>query len=131
MKGGLMVEFMQQGTIITSEVYCKILKKLCRAIQNIRYGMMTCGVVLLHDNVHPHTAARTQALLEHFDWELFDHPPHSSDLTLRGYHLFTYLRNWLRSQNFNNNEKLMEGVKTWLSSEVADFFDIGMQEPIP
>jgi small-conductance mechanosensitive channel len=27
------------------------------------------------------------------------------------YHLFTYLKNWLRSQLFNNNE-MMEGVKT-------------------
>jgi hypothetical protein len=25
----------------------------------------------------------------------------------------------------------MEGVKTWLSSQVADFFDTGMQKPIP
>jgi hypothetical protein len=30
--GVLMVEFMQQGTTIKSEVYCKILKKLYRAI---------------------------------------------------------------------------------------------------
>jgi hypothetical protein len=30
---------------------------------------------------------------------------------------FTYLKNWLCSQRFNNNEKLKEGVKTWLSSQ--------------
>jgi hypothetical protein len=30
-KGVLMVEFVQQGTTITSEVYCKTLKKLRRA----------------------------------------------------------------------------------------------------
>jgi hypothetical protein len=36
-------------------------KKLCRAIQNKRYGMLTYGVVLLHDNARPHTAAHTQA----------------------------------------------------------------------
>jgi hypothetical protein len=34
--------------------------------------MLTYGVVLLHDNAHPHTAARTRALIEHFNWELFD-----------------------------------------------------------
>jgi hypothetical protein len=39
-KGVLMVEFMQQGTTITSEVYCKTLKKLCRVIQNKRHGML-------------------------------------------------------------------------------------------
>jgi hypothetical protein len=26
---------------------------------------------------------------------------------------------------------LMEGVKTWLSSQAADFFDTGMQKLIP
>jgi hypothetical protein len=46
------------------------------------------------------------------------------------YHLFTYPKNWLRSQHFNNNEDLMQGVKTWLSSQVADFFDTDIQELI-
>jgi hypothetical protein len=34
------------------------------------------------------------------------------------------------SQRFKNNE-LMEGVKTWLSSQAADFFDTGTQKLIP
>jgi hypothetical protein len=32
---------------------------------------------------------------------------------------------------FSNNEELMEGVKTWLRSMVADFFDTGIQKVIP
>jgi hypothetical protein len=44
--------------------------------------------------------------------------------------MFTYLKNWLRSQRFSNNEELMEGVKTWLSSQVTDFFDTGIQKLI-
>jgi histone-lysine N-methyltransferase SETMAR len=93
----------------------------------------TVCVVLPHDSVHPHTAARTQALLEHSNWELFDHPPYSHDLTLSNYHLSTctYLKNWLRAQHFNNNEELMESVKTWLSSQAADFFDTSIQRLIP
>jgi hypothetical protein len=45
--------------------------------------------------------------------------------------LFTYLKNWFRSQHFNNNEEFMEGVKTWLSLQVADCFDIGIQKLTP
>jgi hypothetical protein len=116
-KGVLMVEFMKQGTTITSQVYCEMLKNLCKAIQNKRRGMPTYGVVLSHDNVCPHIAACTWALLEHFIWEVFAHPSHSPDLAPRDYHLFTYLKNWLRSQRFNNYEELMECVKTWLSSQ--------------
>jgi hypothetical protein len=51
-KGVLLVDFMPQGTTITSEVYCEMLKKLQRAIQNKRARMLTSGVVLLHDNEH-------------------------------------------------------------------------------
>jgi hypothetical protein len=75
---------------------------------------------------HPHRAARTGALLDHFNWALFDHPPYNPDLAPGDYHLFTYLKNWLESQRFSNNEELMEDVKTWLGSQAADFFDTGI-----
>jgi hypothetical protein len=74
--------------------------------------MLTSGVVLIYDNVHLHTAAHTQALLEHINCELFDLLPCSPDLALSDYHKLTYLKNWLQSQHFNNNEELMKGVKT-------------------
>jgi histone-lysine N-methyltransferase SETMAR len=83
--------------------------------------MLTSNLLLLQDNVRLHTAAHARAMLEHFNWELFDHPPYSLDLALSDYHLFTYLKNWLRSQHFSNNEELVEGFKTWLSSQVTDF----------
>jgi hypothetical protein len=107
-KGVVTVEFMQQGNTITSEMYCETLKKLRRAIQNKKRGMLTSGVVLIHDNTGPHTAARTRVMLEHFNWESCDHPSYSPDLN----HLFTYLKNWLQSQRFSTNKKLMECVKT-------------------
>jgi hypothetical protein len=50
-------------------------------------------VLLLYDSAYLHTAAWAQALLEHFNWQLFDHPPYSSDLAPSEYHLFTYLKN--------------------------------------
>jgi hypothetical protein len=62
---------------------------------------------------------------------LFDHPPYSSHLVPNDYHLFTYRKNWFGSPCFINNEELMEGVKTWLSSKVAGFFDTGIQKLIP
>jgi hypothetical protein len=105
-----------------------MLNKLRRAILNKRRGILTSGVVLIHDNARPHTAACTQALLEHFNWELFDHPPYSPP---SDYHLITYLKNWLGSQCVNNNEEMMEGVRTWLSSQAADFSDIGIQNLSP
>jgi histone-lysine N-methyltransferase SETMAR len=92
--------------------------------------MVTSSVVLLHDNARPHTAVHTRALLEHFNWELSDHPPYSPDLALSDYHLFPYLKNWLRLQRFTSNEEL-EDVKAWLSSQVVDFIDRGIKKLIP
>jgi histone-lysine N-methyltransferase SETMAR len=81
--------------------------------------------------VDAHTAAHTQVLLEHLKLGLSDHPHYSPDLAPSNCHLFTCLKNWLRSQHFSNNEELTEGAKTWLSSQVADFFDAGIQKLIP
>jgi hypothetical protein len=89
--------------------------------------MLAPSTVLHHDNAHLHAAACTGALLEHFNWELYDHPPYILDIASNDYHLFTYLKNWLRSQHFNNSEQLMEGIKTWLNSQAADFFDTSIQ----
>jgi histone-lysine N-methyltransferase SETMAR len=112
-RGMLMLEFLQQGTTITSEMYYETLKKLCRVGHSEqKRGMLTSGVVFLHDNARPHTDARPRALLEHFNWELFGHIPYNPDLVPSDYHLFTYLKNWVRLQRFNNNEELAEGVKT-------------------
>jgi hypothetical protein len=80
-KGMLTVEFMHQGITIKSELYCGTLKDYVGTFKKSR-GMLTSSVVLLHDNARPHTstAAGTRALLEHFNWELFDHLSYSRDL---------------------------------------------------
>jgi hypothetical protein len=95
-------------------LYWKTLKKLRRTIQNKWCGMLTSGVVLLHDNVHLHTTTRTEhcwsistgSCLTTLLTELISLPP------------LTYLKNWFWSQHFNNNE-LIEGFKMWLTSTVA------------
>jgi histone-lysine N-methyltransferase SETMAR len=76
--------------------------------------MLTSSVfaVLLHDNGRPHPAASTGALLKLFIWQLFDHPAYSPDLAPSDYYPFTYLKNLLRPQPFNNNEDLMKVSKS-------------------
>jgi hypothetical protein len=78
-KRGLLVEFMPQGSTINAGVYCDTVKKLRRAIQIKRRGMLNWGVVMLHNNARPQTAAETQYLIATFGWEQFDDPPYSPD----------------------------------------------------
>jgi transposase len=93
--------------------------------------MLTSGVVLLQDNTRLHAAACTRALLEHFNWGLFDHPPYRTDLAPSEYHMCTYLKHLFGKQCFSNNEELVEGFQTWPSSQAADFFDTGIQKLVP
>ena len=73
--GILLTEFMAPGTTMMSEVYCETLNKLHSLIQNKWRGMLTKGVVLLHNNVRPHTTAHTNALIKLFNWKISYHPP--------------------------------------------------------
>ncbi|KAJ4428773.1 hypothetical protein ANN_25766 [Periplaneta americana] len=85
-KGVLLLDFMPKGTTINANRYCETLRKLRRAFQNKRRGKLSRGVVLLHDNARPHTAASTRELLDQFGWEIFDHPPYSPDLAPSDFH---------------------------------------------
>ena len=86
------------------------------------------GVVFLLGNARPHTAACTQALLQKFRWDLFDQQPYSLDLTPSDFHLLSWMKIWLGTQGsrVKMNEELMDGVKDWLSSQPATFYDAGI-----
>jgi hypothetical protein len=73
--------------------------------------MLTYGVVPFNDNARPHTSLRTQALLEYFNWVLYEHFPYSLNLYDRLPAVYL-LKNWLESKRFSINEELIEGVKT-------------------
>jgi transposase len=79
--------------------------------RKIKRDMLTSGVVLLHETAIPHTDARTRAVLEHFNWELFDHPRYSPDIAPSYYRLLIYLKNSLISERFGNSV-LMEVSKS-------------------
>ncbi|GFW28691.1 histone-lysine N-methyltransferase SETMAR [Trichonephila clavipes] len=126
----LLVEFMQQGTTINAAAYCATLTKLRRAIQNKRRGLLTSGILLLHDNARPHSAINTQNLIRSFRWEQIDHPPYSTDLAPSDFHLFRYLKEFLGGKRFDTAEEVKEEVEDWLSLQAADVYDLGIQNLI-
>lgn len=129
-KGLLLVDFLPRGETINSERYCGTLQKLRRAIQNKRRGMLSKGIILLHDNARPHAANRTQALIRSFGWEQLDHPPYSPDLAPSDYHLFLHLKQHLGGQRHDNDDDVKMTVMQWLTKQAADFFEEGLQKLI-
>jgi histone-lysine N-methyltransferase SETMAR len=121
-KGVHLVEFMPKGTTINAT-----LRRLRYAIQNRRRGLLSSGV-LLHDNGRPHAAARTQAMLQEFCWEVFEHPAYSPDLAPSDFHLFPNLKEFLGGRRFKSEEEVKDAVKEWLNGLAAEVYDEGIQK---
>ena len=122
-KGILLTEFMAPGTTIMSEVYCEMLNKLWRLIQENGVGCSLKTSFSCTINARPHTADHTNAFIKLFNWEIFDHLPYSPDLAPSDYQLFTKMKVWLATQCFHANEELMDGVNNWLHNLAAPFSD--------
>jgi histone-lysine N-methyltransferase SETMAR len=127
----LLVEFLAQGSTINAGVYGNTLKKLHGAIQNERRGMLSRGVVMLHDNARPHTAAATQDLITTFGWEQFDHPPYSPDLVPSAFHVFLHLKTLLGGWRFQDDDEVKEAVDTWFALQAVSFNDARIQKLVP
>ena len=130
-QGVLLVEFLPHGTTINSVVYCEMLKKLRRAIQNKRHRMLSAAILLVHDNTWPHSAAQTEDFITSFKWGLMDHPLYSPDLVPSYYHLFLRLKKFLGGKRFDDDDDLKDAVQKWLTSQAATFYDEGIQKLVP
>ena len=89
-RGILIVDLLTRRKTMNAERYCETVQKLRLAIQNKRHGLLSGGVVLLHDNARPLTVRRSTHLLKEFSWEVFNHPPYSPDLAPSNFHLFLH-----------------------------------------
>jgi hypothetical protein len=74
--------------------------------------MFSQGVVMLHENARPHTAAAAQDLIATFGCETFDHPPYSPDLAPSDLHVFVHLKTFLGSRWFHEDSEAKEAVNT-------------------
>jgi histone-lysine N-methyltransferase SETMAR len=118
----LLVEFMLRGTTINAESYCATLRRLRYAIQHRRRCLLSSGVMLLHDNARPRAAARTQAMLLEFGWEVFERP----DLAPSDFHLFPKLKEFLGGRRFKSDEEVKDAVKEWLNGLAAEVYVEGI-----
>jgi histone-lysine N-methyltransferase SETMAR len=82
--------------------------------------------MLLHDNAHPHAAARMQTMLQEFGWEVFEHPAYSLDLAPSDFHLFPKLKEFLGGRRFKSDEEVKDAIREWLNGLVAEVYDEGI-----
>src|SRR5579862_8085227 len=112
-RGPLLIEYMEKGKTVNAEQYCNTLDKLRKVIRKRRPRLLSDGVILLHDNATPHTAAHTREWLDLHNWEILEHPPHSPDLAPSDFHLFGPLKHHLSGQCFKTDTDIKAAVNDW------------------
>jgi len=127
-EGVLLIDFLESGTTINADRYCEVLNKLKSAIKRKRPGKLSRKVLLFHDNARPHSAKKTQTLLEKFKWEIFDHPPYSPDLAPSDFFLFPKLKESLGGHHFNSNDEVKDFVKLFFKKQGTDFYKQGLSK---
>ncbi len=73
--GILLIEYLPQHSTIMSALYFDILLHLQEAIKWNRLRKLSQKILLMYDNVQPHTVALTQPFLTNLKWEMFSHLP--------------------------------------------------------
>jgi hypothetical protein len=100
-QGPILETFLEHGTTVTSATYCDMLQRgLMPAICSKRRGRLSEGVLLLRENAHPHTVARTLETLRKLKWKDMEHPVHIPDLAPPNFHPFGPLREALGTRRF-------------------------------
>jgi len=58
-------------------------------------------------------------------------PPYSPDLVPSDFHPFLHLKKFLGSKRFDDDDDLKAAVQKWLTSQVAAFYEEGIQKLVP
>jgi hypothetical protein len=93
--------------------------------------MFSRGVVMLHDNAHPHTAAATQDVIATFAWEQFNHSPYSPGLAPSDFLVFLHLKTFQGGRQFHDDNEVKEAIDTQFVLQVASFYDAEIQKLVP
>ncbi|UYV69388.1 hypothetical protein LAZ67_6003414 [Cordylochernes scorpioides] len=97
---------------MNSDLYCDILvNKLKPGIRNIRRGMLSKGVLFLHDNARPHTSCKTVSTIIKSGFEVLEHPAYSPDLAPSDYFLFGLIKKELKGKRFDSDEDVQKVVQ--------------------
>lgn len=84
------------------------------------------GIVLVYNNVQPHTALNTLHNIQQFQQKIFiTPPPYSPDIAPSNYHIFLHLRSGL----VLNGSKTVKSQK--LTCQVPDFNAKSIKKRVP
>ena len=104
--------------------YAEQLCCLRDSMRNKRRGMLTPGVLLLHNNAPAHKAKVAMAALRDCGFEQLDHPPYSLDLAPSDYYLFRILKRHLWGKRFAEDDDVKSKWSGSLTSRTKIFLKL-------
>jgi histone-lysine N-methyltransferase SETMAR len=125
-QGPVLKHYLERGSTINSVRYSEMLiDRLKPSIRSKPRGLLSKGVLLLHDNARPHTAAHAVENIQKLKSEVLAHPPYSPDLAPSDYyHLFGPLKEALRGRRFTSDQEVTEAVDAWLAAQPIFFLRV-------
>lgn len=128
-QGPVLEHYQESGTTINCVCYSEMLTdRLKPAIQSKHRGLLPKGVVFVHNNACPHTAAHIAKMLRKLKFEVMAHPLYSTDLSLSGYHLFGPLKEALMGRRFTLEQEVKNAVYAWLAAQSKTFISEGIRK---
>ena len=103
-QGIILVDYLPHQQTMIGQYYAELIRKLRAAVKEKRRGMLSRNVLLLHDNARVHTCGVSMEALKEAGFEALPHPPYFPDLAPSDYHLFSYLKRYLRVKVFNQDD---------------------------
>ena len=97
-----------------------------RAIKSKRPGMLSDGIIILHDNTCPHTVNLVRDKLQRFGWETPHHPPYNPDLFSCDFHIFGNLKKDICGRRFHLDEEVQVWVRLWIHQRLTSFYKTGI-----
>ncbi|BFZ02563.1 hypothetical protein BsWGS_05602 [Bradybaena similaris] len=113
----------KRGETVNSARYTTFFEdELKPAIRSRHRGLLSRGVLILHDNAHPHTATAILDTIKRLRSQILEHPPYSPDLAPSDYHVFGPIKDALRGRKIVNDDEIKDAVHSWLKGHRKHFF---------
>jgi len=126
--GVIFTDYLQNGVTITAQYYINLLEKVRDAIKQKRRGMISKGILLLHDNAPAHTAHATTAAASRLGYHILPQPAYSPDLAASDFFLFRNLKKELSGRRFSDNEEVINAVESWFARQKDTFYKDGIRQ---
>lgn len=130
--------FLERGSTVTVDRYCKIFTRLREAITRKRPGLLTEGITFLRGNLGHHFPLWQRATSyspedhQQFGWDIIDHPPSSPDVAPRDFHLFPRLKEHLGGRRrFASDEQVKHFSTTSLNTQGQYYYQEGIFKLVP